>query len=292
MTINDSPDVDCRSVTATFSDGTIVKARLIIGCDGSRSRVRQLLISDDAVSSPTTTPYTILNFPCSYPATIATELRAIHPVFKVAYHPKLNCMYMLSVLDTSTSATSGAITFQNLISWKGPPYTSDIHADPSLALKHLQKLGAQFAPPFSTAAANIPDDTKLFVDQGTQWDPRPHFAVSHDPHSGTRSTSWNARPSTERTITLAGDAAHSMLPHRGQGLNHSLEDAAKLVSALKAVFRDRTRSLADAVAAYEEEMVRRGGAEIEVTAKAAATAHDWGLMMQSPIFKHGANKVR
>lgn len=83
-----------------------------------------------------------------------------------------------------------------------------------------------------------------------------------------------------------------MLPHRGQGLNHALEDAAKLVACLTAVFKDKSLSLMEAVGGYEEEMVARGGLEVEVTGKAARAAHDWGLLMQSPAFKFGANKVR
>lgn len=200
-------------------------------------------------------------------------------------------MYMMSVLDTSESGTTGAVTFQNLLSWKGPPFAEDIRADPSLALKHLRELGAHFAPPFSTAAANVGHDAKLFVDQGMQWDPRPHFMVSEDSVSQRKITSWNGRPSMP-TITLAGDAAHAMLPHRGQGLNHALEDAARLVTALTAVFKDGTQSLPDAVAAYEEEMVARAGQEVEVTSRAARAGHDWNLLTQSPMFKHGANKVR
>ena len=282
------------SVTASFADGSTLTSHVLIGCDGSRSRTRQVLLSDESKSSLTPTPYTILNFPYTYPADVVAELREIHPVFKVSYHPKLNCMYMLSVLDTTRSATTGEVTFQNLLSWKGPPSASDIQADPSLALKHLRKLGAQFAPPFRTAAENVDDDAKLFADQGMQWDPRPHFTASKavgDRPSGRPNAAWTNR-SFAGTVTLAGDAAHPMLPHRGQGLNHALEDAARLVATFIAVFKEGKTDLQDAIAAYTDEMVQRGGLEVETTAKAARAGHDWDLLMQSPIFKHGANKVR
>jgi hypothetical protein len=182
-------------------------------------------------------------------------------------------MYMLSVLDTTSSKATGDVTFQNLLSWTGEPTASDIKTNPSLALKHLRELGAQFAIPFSAAAASVTEDAQLFVDQGMQWDPRPHFSVSTE-----RTTSWNNH-TWAGTVTLAGDAAHAMLPYRGQGLNHAL-------------FKDKGTSLQEAIRGYEEEMVRRGGGEVETSAKAGWAAHDWDVLMQSPMFKHGANKVK
>lgn len=288
---SEAPD---PTVTAAFSDDSRYTSRIVVGCDGSRSRVRQILISDNSLSSAIPTPYTILNFPYTYPRHIAEQLRAIHPVFKVAYHPKLDCMYMLSVLDASQAGTTGQVTFQNLLSWKGEPTASEIKSNPSLALQQLRKLGNQHAPPFSVAAENVSHSATLFADQGMQWDPRPYFSVVNgDASSGTdgKTTAWNHH-SYGAMVTLAGDAAHAMLPHRGQGLNHALEDAARLVATLTAVFKDQTMTLNEAITAYEEEMVNRGGGEVEMTAKAAMAGHDWNILMQSPMFKHGANKTQ
>lgn len=201
----------------------------------------------------------------------------------------LNCMYMLSVLDASSTTNEGEVTFQNLLSWKGSPSAEDVRAQPGLALKRFRELGSQFAEPWRTAAANVPDDAKLFVDQGAQWDPRPHFTADHD--QGKVQTSWNGHTHGS-LVTLAGDAAHAMLPHRGQGLNHALEDAAKLVHAITRSLRDGEAELQQAMAEYEVEMVARGGGEVEITGKAAKAGHDWDLLMESPAFKYGAHKVR
>lgn len=50
------------------------------------------------------------------------------------------------------------------------------------------------------------------------------------------------------------------------------------------------KSLAEAIGEYETEMRPRASQEIQLTLEQAHAAHDWELLMQSPIFKLGANK--
>ena len=57
------------------------------------------------------------------------------------------------------------------------------------------------------------------------------------------------------------------------------------------VFNQRADDLASVVTLYEQEMVARGGAEVELTLQQAHAAHDWDLLMRAPMFQHGANKV-
>jgi 2-polyprenyl-6-methoxyphenol hydroxylase-like FAD-dependent oxidoreductase len=79
---------------------------------------------------------------------------------------------------------------------------------------------------------------------------------------------------------------------RGQGLNNALEDASRLLTELTAVFRDKSKDQKVAIAEYEVEVVARGGLEVEITAKQARAAHNWKILMESPMFKHGANKTK
>ncbi len=71
-----------------------------------------------------------------------------------------------------------------------------------------------------------------------------------------------------------------------------MEDASRLLKALTAALKDRSTVLKTAISEYEVEMVQRGGAEVELTMRQARAAHDWDLLMRSPMFKLGANKVR
>ncbi|PRB18444.1 FAD-dependent monooxygenase [Microbacterium sp. MYb62] len=71
---------------------------------------------------------------------------------------------------------------------------------------------------------------------GEDWDPRLHRFISaiektfwwglfdHEPL-----TNWSRGP-----ITLLGDAAHTMLPHQGQGVNQAIEDSMALATFLAA----------------------------------------------------------
>ena len=49
-------------------------------------------------------------------------------------------------------------------------------------------------------------------------------------------------------------------------------------------------SVAEAIGEYEAEMRPRASQECQLTLKQAHAAHDWDALMQSPIFKFGANK--
>lgn len=289
---------DTESATAYFADGSSVVAKLIVGCDGSRSIVRQIMVGDTKLSDSVQSDYTILNFPCSYSATISEQLRDIHPVFKVAYHPKQPMMYLLAMADASPE-DAASHTHQNLISWTGPPYAADLVTTQS-RLERLREIGPIWAHPWGTAAMNVSEDTVTHADCGSHWDPRSVFKCANG------KTTWNGND-WKGHITLAGDAAHTMMPRRevsrclvhvltfldrGQGLNNALQDAAELLKQLKAVLKDKSTDLAKAIAMYEEEMVARGGAEVEMTGKQAMAAHNWEMLMQSPMFKHGANKAK
>lgn len=83
-------------ITAYFDDSSSVTARILIGCDGSRSKVRDILIGDKKLSDNRKAPYTLFNFTATFPDDVARSLRDIHPIFKVCYHPRLNMPYLLT----------------------------------------------------------------------------------------------------------------------------------------------------------------------------------------------------
>lgn len=60
---------------------------------------------------------------------------------------------------------------------------------------------------------------------------------------------------------MAGDAAHAMLPSRGQGMNHALEDVSRFVEMLDRVEEGREWELA--LGEYEKKVWQRGKSAVE-----------------------------
>lgn len=51
--------------------------------------------------------------------------------------------------------------------------------------------------------------------------------------------------------------------------------------------RDGRTALADAIAAYEKEMIPRGKEEVSCSVENGLTLHDWDKIKESPVFNRG-----
>jgi len=133
-------------------------------------------------------------------------------------------------------------------SWAGPPSAKDLE-DPAARVKFWKEKAENFCEPFRTAVLNIDDAAVPPIDALKQWAPR----------------DWDNRGGR---LTLAGDAAHCMVPNRGQGLNNAVQDASCIVDAVVSVVKGES-TLKDAIDAYEAEMKPRGKKEVEMSYEAA-----------------------
>lgn len=79
-----------------------------------------------------------------------------------------------------------------------------------------------------------------------------------------------------RRITLLGDAAHVMVPNRGQGANHALTDAFNLANALQDSYAEADKLFTN-LQLYQEEMVHRGREEVQKSWAASLDAGDTTL---------------
>ena len=81
-------NVEGDSVSVSFHDGSTATGSMIVGADGSRSKVREFLVGSEA-AKPQFVDLTMINYPLGgYTAEEARLLQTLHPVFKIAAHPQ------------------------------------------------------------------------------------------------------------------------------------------------------------------------------------------------------------
>lgn len=77
-----------------------------------------------------------------------------------------------------------------------------------------------------------------------------------------------------------------MTYQRGQGLNHSVTDAAKLFEAIKQWMTNESPQAA-AISSYEEEMIARAGGEVRLSTTNTEMLQNWQKVLQSPVLTSG-----
>ncbi|KAJ9640316.1 hypothetical protein H2199_005855 [Coniosporium tulheliwenetii] len=135
-------------------------------------------------------------------------------------------------------------------------------------IEDMKRRTQSFADPYKTIIQAIPDGTKAWHNRLSYWPTQP----------------WD---NLDGRVTLAGDAAHPMTFHRGQGLNNAIHDAATLLQQLLAMPEKTPEALAAAVLEYEKEVWQRGKAAVESSAQNTLMVHDWAKMADSPLLKFG-----
>ncbi|KAL8722376.1 MAG: hypothetical protein Q9181_007501, partial [Wetmoreana brouardii] len=259
--------VNGNRVSVTFRDGVTETGNIAIGCDGARSKVRELLVGHEAAQLEPV-DLTMINFPKEgYTADEARLLQTLHPVFKIAACPDRQGNGILAALDIANPNDPTTWKFQNYIGWWGPPYAHDLQ-DPEKRMQYYRDFVSSFCDPFRTAGLKLRDGEILPVYPGQQWAP----TMPWDNYGGK--------------VTLAGDAAHSMVPQRGQGLNNAIKDASDIVDAIKAAI-SREMSLKEAITAYEAEMKPRGAREVALSLEQALKGRNKNTIKDGPLFKLG-----
>ncbi|KAK4163754.1 hypothetical protein QBC43DRAFT_263623 [Cladorrhinum sp. PSN259] len=225
-------------VTIHFSDGTTALADLVIGADGPNSYVRRWLLGEEA-AKPVASPIACSNGLVRYPnVELAERIRAAHPICMVASAPEMCTVTAIQEIPSPTDPSTWQ--FHVFALWNEPEIQY-LTGDEAIT-KTKECVGkAELAEPFRSVFAEIPSDgskSNVFVSQLHYWVTRP----------------WDGKGGR---VTLAGDAAHALLPARGQGLNHALKDVEVLLAEFSKVQKGAT-TVQEALDMYEEEVFARG----------------------------------
>lgn len=265
---------DGKSVTAKFDDGSETTGRILIGADGARSVARQLAVGTDAHMSRRIL-FGATFVQAKFTKEQALHLRSWHELYLAGVHPEGRFAFF-GIQDASDASSPESWIFFFYISYNQTlAEQEDMRTWPQAKLMaHIKEMAKSHADPWKSAFAWLADDHPLWFMGLTDWDPA---APEHvwDNHGGR--------------LTIAGDAAHTMTYQRGQGLNHSITDAAKLVDAIKMMWVDESKR-AEVIDGYETEMKARAGTEVRMGTANTEMLHNWEKALQSPLFKQGMNK--
>ena len=270
------------TVSAIFNDGTASpQGSLLIGCDGSRSLVRQLLLPHSYRN--TSLPIRLLGVSVILPSATVQPLRKLDPYFLQGGDRSNGVFLWFSFLDGPSSngirAETDTYTVQILISW--PVQLGDVPAGSTERLALMKSLSRSWAAPFSSIVSAIPEGTLPTTLRLEDWPPPLHHFLCDV---------WNTMSGS---VTLAGDAAHAMTMYRGEAFNHGLRDVEVLIRRIEeGMAGDGMGRIKKAIKEYEEEICERCRPAVLASRRACLDAHDWSrLNEESPLVARRAPGV-
>lgn len=188
------PNIEEQKVRIILQDGYEVEGSLVVGIEGSRSVVRQMLRPDAYANHQLPVRFTGVALNMS--PTEISALRAMDPLLFQGCHPSSGTFFWFSVLETpELNGSSGTdheyYRAQICMSWLFRNPDDEVGATDKERLANMKKRAQGFALFLKRTVELIPDGTLVMEIKLADWE-----CLSWDNISGL--------------ITLAGDAAHAM----------------------------------------------------------------------------------
>lgn len=272
--------------TATDGSSRIIDGSVVVGCDGSRSRVRNALFPDPAVNKNYQLPVRLLGASTIYSGNFTSTVRSLDPFFFQGGHPDTDAAHWFSFLDSPSTSGRGddSRECQILVSWPyrrgfmghDEPLETPVDDRDRVAL--MKQISDNWADPFRSIVQAIPDDAEIKPISLEDWvPPREH---------------WNDVPGSDRVV-LVGDSAHAMTMYRGEAANHGITDVHVLLSEILPIVSSGSvndKELKEACDKYTERMVERTAPAVMNSRQACLDAHVYkNINDDSPlIFKRAA----
>ncbi|KAJ5674770.1 uncharacterized protein N7477_004704 [Penicillium maclennaniae] len=254
--------VNSDGVTATFNNGeTVVNGTVLVGADGARSAVRGHLVDE-----------------------MTAKLDKANTMILLSPHPYQNTNIFSTVANFVDPEEPETWVFQFSLSIWTDEYPP---ASPEERRHLFKSYLSTYCEPYRSVAAWLADDIEV-GGESVRVVPKDSLVILdyHKFHYWGNITPWNNH---DDRVTLAGDAAHPMVPFRAQGLNNAVEDARLYVDAIRGVCH-KNKDFRASISAYDESAFRRGKADIAVSNDQMFAYHYRESVMNGPLMRNGYSK--
>lgn len=277
---------DGEGVTVSFEDETRVRGWLVVGCDGSRSRVRRALFPVPERSENTAIPVRLYGFTMRKSVEEASVMRVIDPFVVTGTASRNGSFMFLSVLDGQGENALWprdyvyAVCISRLLTVKEQEErarrtgTGGKEATPEEKRTAVQEVVKDWADPFRTfILSSLPPGSsikQLNLDDYRPPNPLPPTALAS-------------------RATLMGDALHTMTMYRGEGANHVIIDVQDfediVIPVLKAdlISNSHEKEISSALRKYEMKVISRTQPAVLASRQACLDAHDWSRLMDTSL---------
>ncbi|QQK44269.1 Aromatic-ring hydroxylase-like [Penicillium digitatum] len=253
-------------ITAHFEDGTSYTGRLLVACDGSRSRTREILYPGVQMNQ---LPVQLLGASTLYSAEELGGIELIDPFIFQGSHPESNVFLFFSFLDTPNNfenSSKDRYHCQIITSWADSKQipVPDANAE-RIAL--IKKVTDGWSEPFRSLIHKLPDDVEVRSIRIEDW----MFSLG--------------RAHAHPRAVLMGDSAHTMTMFRGEGANNAIVDVLDLVTRID-MCQPRSfdsEALKSSLAAYENAVFARAEPSFLNSRQACLDAHDFSRIEGSPL---------
>ncbi|KAK0101676.1 hypothetical protein ONS95_006833 [Cadophora gregata] len=247
---------DSTGVTAFFKDGTSARGSLLVGADGSRSRVRAALLGEQA-SKAEVSNYIAVTGQGDLPRHVYEPVRALGTAAILANTPNMRCVFGLRSI---TPDKEFATFYWILAYWTDEPEKDSAELD-TMTKEQL----------YAKAEELVAGWAKVLTDIVTHTGVEGVFAP---PIKLLEYVPPDTLPG--KYVTLLGDAAHAMIPFRGGGANTAIRDACELANLIIDAVKEE-KPFGSVLKKYEEVMLPRGQ-EMVLTSREAG--RNWESFMR------------
>ncbi|KAH7323464.1 FAD-binding domain-containing protein [Rhexocercosporidium sp. MPI-PUGE-AT-0058] len=265
-----------EGVKVVFSDGTSAIGSVLIGADGSGSKIRRVLLGE-SVGKLNQLPVRFMGVTVRLTPEEVEPLRSIDPLLFQGSHRETGTFLWYSTLSTPevNGSSSGEAYYEGQlnISWIVRSEDDEVPTGNQERIMKMKSMAKVFEARLRKVVEDIPDDSAVLEIKLQDWP----------------TVKW---PNFDGKLTLVGDAAHAMTMYRGEAANHGFTDAARLSEQLIAMYRGEI-SQKNGIEEFEAEMMPRTHDAVLLSRQACLDAHDLNkLKPESPLVSKRAKVLQ